>query len=82
MSTLDVCAPAVEQGADWYWHWGLTHFVLDGHHKLQAAAETERPLQLLALVSVDGSLADVEKVARLAQVRSREAATRAATSRA
>jgi hypothetical protein len=81
VSTLDVCAPAVEQGADWYWHWGLTHFVLDGHHKLQAAAKMERPLQLLALVSVDGSLADVEKVARLVQLRSRPAAPRGAPSR-
>ena len=34
VSTLDVCAPAVEQGPDWYWHWALTHFLLDGHHKL------------------------------------------------
>jgi len=81
VSTLDVCAPAVEQSADSSWHWGLTHFLLDGHHKLQAAAETGRPLQLLALVSVDGSLADVGQVARLADLRTRPAAARVMPSR-
>ena len=36
VSTLDVCAPATDdEGPDWYWHWGLTHFLLDGHHKME-----------------------------------------------
>lgn len=31
VTTLDVCAPAVDDDAtDWFWHWGLTHFLLDG----------------------------------------------------
>jgi hypothetical protein len=71
VSTLDVCAPATTQGDDWYSHWGLTHFLLDGHHKLQAAAEIGRPLRLLALVSVDGSLATARQLARLADLRMR-----------
>src|SRR5688500_17711919 len=65
VTTLDVCAPAVDEGGDWYAHWGLTHFLLDGHHKLQAAAEAGRPLRLLALVSLEGSLADEDQLARL-----------------
>ena len=33
VTTLDVCAPAVAATArDWYTHWCLTHFLLDGHH--------------------------------------------------
>lgn len=76
VSTLDVCVPATNPGPDWYWHWGLTHFVLDGHHKLKAAADAGRPLQLLSLVSVDGSLADADQLARLPALRARPAAAR------
>lgn len=76
VTTLDVCAPAVDEGPDWYWHWGLTHFVLDGHHKLEAAAESEKPLQLLALISVAGSLANGDQLARIAELRTRPAAVR------
>ena len=71
VTTLDVCAPAVEVGADYFTHWGLTHFLLDGHHKLQAAAESGSALQLLSLVSVDASLASVEQVARIPELRNR-----------
>ena len=64
VSTLDICQPAMaDQSSDYYEHWCLTHFLLDGHHKMQAAAETGRPLRLLSLLSVDGSLATVEQVA-------------------
>jgi hypothetical protein len=73
LSTLDVCAPAVEQGPDWHVHCCLTHFLLDGHHKLQAAAERGLPLRLLALVAVGSSLATAEDVARLPDLRARAA---------
>src|SRR3712207_8981309 len=33
VSTLDVCAPAVDHGTDYYAHWGLTHFLLDGQDR-------------------------------------------------
>ncbi|QNK80067.1 hypothetical protein [Nakamurella sp. PAMC28650] len=43
--------PAVNDlSGDHYEHWALTHFVLDGHHKLEPAASTGEDLQLLALV--------------------------------
>ena len=80
VTTLDVCAPAVAGGSDWYMHWGLTHFLLDGHHKLQAAAENGRRLRLLALVSVEGSLADDEQLGRVAKLRDRRPGSRSATS--
>jgi hypothetical protein len=46
-------------------HWGLTHFLLDGHHKMHPAAESGRPIQLLSLLSVDGSLATPDQTARV-----------------
>jgi hypothetical protein len=70
VSTLDVCAPAVGTlGGDWHEHWGLTHFLLDGHHKFQAAARTGRPLRLLSLLAVDASLATSEQVERVLDTR-------------
>jgi hypothetical protein len=69
VSILDVCAPAVEQGPDYYTHWALTHFLLDGHHKIQAAAETEQPIQLLSLLATDAGLAVPEQIAQLPTLR-------------
>lgn len=77
VSSLDICAPAVATlSEDYYEHWGLTHFLLDGHHKVQAAAETNRPLRLLSLLSVDASLATPEQVHQTPRVRNQPAARR------
>ncbi len=62
VSTLDVSQPAVLAGPDYYAHWGLTHFLLDGHHKVHAAARAGKSLQVLSLLSVDASLATPEQV--------------------
>jgi hypothetical protein len=78
VSTLDVCAPATLRGPDYYAHWGLTHFLLDGHHKLQAAAENDTPLRLLSLLSIAASLAQPEEVARVPELRARHRAVRSA----
>ncbi len=70
IAILDVCAPAVAPAnSDWHEHWGLTHFLLDGHHKVHAAAAAQRPLQLLSLLSVEGSLAAPGQVARVPALR-------------
>ena len=69
ISVLDVCQPAVQVGPDYYEHWALTHFLLDGHHKSQAAAETGSSLQLLALVNMSEGLSSVEQVARVVELR-------------
>ncbi len=79
VSTLDVCAPAVDSGTDYFAHWGLTHFLLDGHHKLQAAAETGKPLQLLSLLSVEASLATTEQAGRVPELRNGSRASRRMT---
>lgn len=72
VSTLDICAPAVaSQSTDYYNHWGLTHFLLDGHHKMAAAAAVGASLRLLALISVEGSLAAEAEVLRVPELRAR-----------
>ncbi|WP_426300439.1 hypothetical protein [Arthrobacter sp. R-11] len=76
VSILDICQPAMNHGTDYYAHWGLTHFLLDGHHKMQAAAESQRPLQLLSLLSIEGSLAKGPDIERIIELRARPQAHR------
>ncbi|MFE4637827.1 hypothetical protein ACFRJ1_31275 [Streptomyces sp. NPDC056773] len=77
ISTLDVCRPAVDLGDDYFAHWGLTHFLLDGHHKLEAAATTGRPVRLLSFLTLGESLAEAEDWARLPSLRAQPRSTRA-----
>ncbi|MER7720048.1 hypothetical protein ABTX99_24435 [Streptomyces flaveolus] len=77
ISTLDVCEPATGMPADHYQHWGLTHFLLDGHHKLEAAATAGRPVRILSLLAVGESLAEAEDCARLPDLRARPRSARA-----
>jgi hypothetical protein len=47
----------------------LTHFLLDGHHKLEAAAKSGAEVQLLSLISFDAGLATRDQVARIPGLR-------------
>ncbi|MFE3374242.1 hypothetical protein ACFXOK_32225, partial [Streptomyces sp. NPDC059173] len=58
-------------------HWGLTHFLLDGHHKLEAAATARRPVRLLSLLTLGESLAETENAARLPDLRAQSRSARA-----
>ncbi|MGY4981811.1 hypothetical protein ACWCYL_32520 [Streptomyces sp. 900105755] len=78
VSTLDVCEPAVGMPTDHYRHWGLTHFLLDGHHKLEAAATARRPVQLLSFLALGEGLAGAEDYARLPALRAQLRSARAA----
>ncbi|WP_404595481.1 hypothetical protein [Paenarthrobacter histidinolovorans] len=78
VSILDVCEPAGGTGTDHCAHWGLMHFLLDGHHKMQAAAESQRPLQLLSLLSIEGGLGKGTEAERLVQLRAQPQAARIA----
>ncbi len=49
-------------------HWGLAHFLLDGHHKIEAAAKSGARLQILSLISVDKSLATRDQIERLGRI--------------
>jgi hypothetical protein len=60
VSILDICQPAIAAPAalgPGLTHWCLAHFLLDGHHKMQAAARANMPVRLLTLLSIDYSLA-------------------------
>lgn len=77
VSILDISRPAVsDPGLDYYEHWALTHFLLDGHHKLEAAASIGGEVQLLALICVGGSLSAEADVLRLATLRGQAAGRR------
>ena len=76
VSVLDVRQPADAEGPDYYCHWLLTHFLLDGHHKLQAAAESASPVRLLSLLSLDASLAAPDQLSELVKIRSRPRGSR------
>ncbi|MFW0792076.1 hypothetical protein [Gordonia sp. CPCC 205333] len=70
VAILDVCAPATSTMAtDYHRHWALTHFLLDGHHKMEAAARSGQPIQLLTLVALDDCLATEEERERLVDIR-------------
>lgn len=77
VATLDVCEPASDLSADHYQHWCLTHFLLDGHHKLEAAATAGRPVQLLSLLALGEGLAKSEDCARLPTLRTQLPSARA-----
>jgi hypothetical protein len=79
VSTLDVCEPAAGLGEDHCRHWGLTHFLLDGHHKLEAAATAGQPVQLLSLLALNEGLAGAEDCARLSALRAQLRSARAAS---
>lgn len=49
-------------------HWGLFHFLLDGHHKMLAAATADRPLRLLSFVAAAHSLATDEQLLGLSEL--------------
>lgn len=75
-SLLDVLAPAVDEGEDWYWHWLLQHFLLDGHHKIEAAARVGQPIWLLSFVDEKIGIANTDEVIRMVQARAGRPAPR------
>jgi hypothetical protein len=67
-SLLDVLQPAMNEGVDYYQHWLLTHFLLDGHHKVEAAAAAGRPVRLLSLLDERISIASPEEISTAVEV--------------
>jgi hypothetical protein len=58
LSVLDVKGPANWQGDPPVTeHWCLVHYLLDGHHKMHAAARTRRPVTLLSFLATGESIA-------------------------
>lgn len=69
VSILDVTQPAVSEAPEGHMtHWCLAHFLLDGHHKMQAAAESAKRLRLLTLLSLDFGLAKEDDLRRVPRI--------------
>lgn len=68
-SLLDVIQPVNDEGDDNYQHWVLSHFLLDGHHKFEAAAAAGRSVRLLSLVDEQISIASPEELSTLVEAR-------------
>lgn len=68
---LDVLEPATGEPEDRYRHWTLTHFLLDGHHKVEAAVRAQRAIRVLALIDEQASIASSDDVATAIAARSR-----------
>lgn len=68
-SLLDVLQPAMDEGEDYYEHWVLSHFLLDGHHKFEAAAAAGRSIRLLSLLDERISIASPDELSTLVTAR-------------
>jgi hypothetical protein len=73
VSVLDVRAPAVtpwdknEETYEYAEHWCLATYLLDGHHKVEAAARSKKAIRLLSFIARGASVAseqDVDAVVR------------------
>jgi hypothetical protein len=58
LSVLDIKGPAFS-GID---HWCLAHYVLDGHHKVAAAARAQRELTLVSFIAVDHGISSKQQI--------------------
>jgi len=68
IATLEVRAPAEwtgEEPPDPSEHWCLTHYLLDGHHKLHAADKSRKPVSLLSFITWSESMASREQIAEV-----------------
>ena len=56
LSVLDIKAPAIwinDVKPEFTGHWCLAHYILDGHHKLFAAAELNKPINLICFLATE-----------------------------
>lgn len=73
---LDVLESVTGDGAEEYTHWTITHFLLDGHHRLEAAAAGKGRARLLGLLDERRSMASGNDVARMLDARARRRGSR------
>ena len=65
IAVLDVRGPSIfegEQEPDPSEPWCLTHYLIDGHHKLNAASETGKPLRMLSFVALSQGISTREQI--------------------
>lgn len=64
LSVLDVKAPA-DSLEEEYEHWCLAHYLLDGHHKMAAAAKSRSPITMVSFIAVEHGVSSKEDVMTL-----------------
>lgn len=71
LAILDVRGPADwkgEEPPDPVEHWCLTHYLIDGHHKLNAASETGKALRLLSFISASLGVSEHKDIERAVEL--------------
>ncbi len=72
LSVLDVKQPATWEDEideiETNEHWGLTHYLLDGHHKVCAASNVGKPITMLSFLAVKQSIAREEDIVKLLDI--------------
>ncbi|WP_404446397.1 hypothetical protein LG307_21370 [Sutcliffiella horikoshii] len=59
LSVLDIKEPAdYEEETKHIQHWCLTHYIIDGHHKVFSAATQNQPITLLSFLATKEGIAD------------------------
>ncbi|MFN2468758.1 MAG: hypothetical protein ABR521_11590 [Gaiellaceae bacterium] len=64
VGVLDVRRPGGRDERQAVRHWCLAHYLLDGHHKVYAAAREARTVRLLSLVAADEGSSTAEDLDR------------------
>jgi hypothetical protein len=65
ISLLDVKGPAVwHSEVDRTEHWVISHFLIDGHHKICGARQSGRPARLLSFISLTHGISTREQIDR------------------
>jgi hypothetical protein len=68
ISILDVKGPACWDGdPDITEHWCLSHYLLDGHHKVYAASQLGKPVSILSFLAIEKGVSTREQVAEAIQ---------------
>jgi hypothetical protein len=69
VSVLDLKQPAEWEGnPEIQEHWCLAHYLLDGHHKMYAAAQFGKPISLLSCLAVGKGVSAADQISRVVSV--------------
>lgn len=63
LSVLDIKAPAVwndDQKPEYTGHWCLDHYILDGHHKISAATQLNKPINMICFLALEEGIYNAE----------------------
>lgn len=69
ISVLDVKQPAEWDGnPEIHEHWCLAHYLLDGHHKMYAAAQYGKPISLLSCLAIKKGVSGPNEIAKVISI--------------